>query len=147
MLVIVSADNQLTYPPESACLTVQLRQSDTVYTQVTKLGLALEDYMLTHMVTNAALVWATRYYVDPTVFVNLPTFRTDEIMFPNLATELKVGWAAGHANALIKWAATCRDAAALEFKPWPQLVEISSSTANLVWWAQRINLRVYGTDQ
>ena len=31
----------------------------------------------------------------------------------------------------------------LDFIPWPQYGEASSDTADLVWWAQRINLKVY----
>jgi hypothetical protein len=144
MLVITSRHNQHSYPDDISYQAVAIKQSDSIYTKITRFGLALEEYMQTNQESQAAFVWAPNYQIDPLIFSNLPIFGTDEILFSSLDMELPVGWAAGHVYAMIKWAATCRDTETIDFVPWPQIKGTPSSTANIVWWAQRINLRVYG---
>lgn len=69
--------------------------------------------------------------------------RPDEITFDSIAADRPVGWAAGHRNAIIRWAATCYHSDELHFEPWPQNRCVADKQAGLVWWAQRMNLKVY----
>jgi len=126
-------------------ITVDTRQSDNLTTMILKLGLALEDHYCAGGSDTAVLVWSYYDMLGADAIIDkLPNFRADEIMFPTLNMESHVGWAAGHAKALIRWAATCRHAALTDITTWPQSRSLASGTANLVWWAQRINLQVYG---
>jgi len=143
MLVLVSPDDQLLCPNDGVHLTAKFKYTDQLHTKLLRCGLILEEYLLINPVSKAVIVWKTRHFVDAADFADLPNFRPDEILFHDLNIESQLSWAAGHPHALIKWAATCRDLEYLDFIPWPQYGEASSDTADLVWWAQRINLKVY----
>ena len=104
MLILISVDSQLDCPRNLLHIPIKVKQSDQLYDKIPKLGLALEEHMLNASVKNAALVWNTRYFVDANEFCDLMDFRTDEILFPSLDINTPLSWAAGHANALVKWA-------------------------------------------
>ena len=76
------------------------------------------------------------------------TVRGDEIIFPTIDTRENVSWAVGHPRALLNWGLTLPYAGTVA-DPYPRQPRIRlaggelSNTARLIWWAQRINLRVY----
>lgn len=91
------------------------------------------------------LIWSRYHILALSQLIGqIPRLGIDELWFPHLDMELDIGWAVGRANALIKWGATCMDAYTLKEKPWPEIKSTMSETALLVWWAQRINLKVFG---
>jgi len=91
-----------------------------------------------------AMIWAP-YNIDG-MATNLyhQSFRGDDIIFPSLAANIDVCWAAGHPRAMLHWALTIMHARdIIASYPGPARTDLSN-TSKLVWWAQRINLRVYG---
>jgi hypothetical protein len=69
--------------------------------------------------------------------------RGDEIMFPTLASDATICYAIGHPRALLNWSTTLHHAQSVS-DPWPHRHRTAiAPTAKLVWWAQRINLKVY----
>lgn len=69
--------------------------------------------------------------------------RGDEIIFSTMAMDSTISYAIGHPRAMINWAITLSHSKSIP-DPWPTAHRVSpSDTAKMVWWAQRINLRVY----
>jgi hypothetical protein len=70
--------------------------------------------------------------------------RGDEIVFPHLAVDSEISWAYGHARSMLTWGLTLHHSDQIA-DPWPTAKRGNKSDgASLIWWAQRINLRVYG---
>lgn len=71
--------------------------------------------------------------------------RGDELIFHHLNVTQPIGWVTGHPRSILKWAATLTDCHTLD-DYWPSKTRISMfDTGILVWWAQRINLKVYAS--
>lgn len=91
------------------------------------------------------IVWSRYEIFELANLINtIPVLDIDHLLFPHLDMELDVGWVVGQPNALIKWGATCMDAYAIDEQVWPVQKSTMSGTALLIWWAQRINLKVFG---
>ena len=77
----------------------------------------------------------------------LENIRSDELVVESLDMTQELTYIAGHTRALVKWAATIRHAMAFEGDTWSDQVcesSIRATTSRYVWWAQRINLKIYG---
>ena len=129
---------------QSVHLTPKTKTTDSIGTKVAKLGLAIEEHLLTAVSDKTLIMWS-RYDLAAadTVIDSLHGFHRDQIVFPTLDMQQTAGWAAGHSVALTRWAAACREADHMDLIPWPHHMTKRDTTANLIWWAQRINLRVY----
>ena len=122
----------------------QTKISDSLATKIAKLGLALEEHLSYNVSNQAMLLWSRYDLVKiDSVISQLRDFSRDQISFPTLDIQQSAGWTAGHSIALTRWAAVCRQADHMDLIPWPHRITKRDTTANLVWWAQRINLRVY----
>jgi hypothetical protein len=125
-------------------LTPTVRLGDSIPTKVAKLGLALEEQLGSAVSDRALLLWSQ--YEIPNigaVIANMRPFHRDQVMLPTLDLQQTVGWAAGHSVAVIRLAAVAQEADTMDWNPWPHHMTKRDITANITWWAQRINLRIY----
>lgn len=129
---------------KSVHLTPKIKPSDSIGIKIAKLGLAMEQHLMTAVSDTALLLWS-RYDLTKAdaIISGLNRSHRDQIIFPTCDIQQSVGWAAGHSVALTRWAAVCKEVDHMDFMPWPHHINQRDVTANLVWWAQRINLRVY----
>ena len=92
-----------------------------------------------------AFIWSPHAgYALETLMSTYDNLRGDEIIFHTLDNTLVAGWVFGHARAMLHWSLTLPHAIAIG-DHWPPIHDAEKTeTSRIVWWAQRINLRVYG---
>lgn len=82
-------------------------------------------------------------HVQTIMLNHVTNLRGDEMIFHHLNVAQPIGWVIGHPRSILKWAATLADCWSLE-DYWPTRNKVNIfETGVLVWWAQRINLKVY----
>lgn len=89
------------------------------------------------------VAWPPYHMHGLEIIGRLREYRGDEIAFETLDVDQHISYAVGHPRAMITWAVTLSHAQVFQ-DPWPCSHSTdSTSTARMVWWAQRINLKVY----
>lgn len=122
-----------------------LEQYGNIYDKITALGLELEK-----LIIDRGLIW-TDNYPPSILFIwekldsdfdkilkYTKDFRGDEVLVkdPN-----SVNWIAGNHRAIIKWAASMSKLK--DMLPQRTIHPRNDDTRKLVWWAMRLNLKLY----
>ena len=134
----------LQWPSQSDSLTKRIR--DAGHALQDRLG--LDGYFWNNDAESNTLacIWPP-YSVDglPCALDKYCDMRGDEIVFQSLDSTQHISWAFGHARGFLHWSLTVLHAEKI-VDQWPQLYDQKSETAVLIWWAQRINLKVYSAE-
>ena len=99
--------------------------------------------------TRIMLVWPPYDITNIAGCSEIESLRADELLFPSLDIAEHLCWVAGHPRAMLHWVSTLHHSMAVT-DPHPGFHRANASnrriseTASMVWWAQRINLKVYG---
>lgn len=120
-------------------------QNHDFYDRITLLGLELEKILL-----DRSLIWSNNY-CNKILFIwekldidfnelskHLIDFRGDEVLIKDT---ISVNWIVGNPRAIIKWAASISKLR--DILPQRTIYPRTDNTRKLIWWAMRLNLKLY----
>lgn len=132
-----------------------------IYDRVHEAGMVLQD-----LIDDRHEWYLDRSVMDPVVIawqpydtgllpqaLRLSPLRGDELVVPTLDSRQSISWMMGHPRAVLLWSLTVRNlrrfgdvwpADAVRNLNSPEKNITFSDESKMVWWAQRLNLRVYG---
>lgn len=145
----------------SEVLRVTVPDDATAYDRVHTAGMALQDwadhrhewYARGSGIGPVAMVFRPGDLDILPRAISLPPLRGDELVIPTLDSRKAVPWVMGHPRAMLLWSLTVRNLSDMgDVWPADAVRNLNSPERNIqfseeskmVWWAQRMNLRVYG---
>ena len=122
-----------------------LQQYDSLYDRITVLGLELERLLIDRLLVwtdtpcnSVVLIWEKLDSNFLDVYRYTKDFRGDEVLVKDSNS---VNWIAGNPRAIIKWAASVSKL--IDVLPQRTIYPRTDNTRKFIWWAMRLNLKLY----